>query len=84
MNGWIMAFTPKRKNVKIKIMIKRIFKVIGVAIAIVFVPYFLGMVEINKTFSTIPIYLRGIMYVCAISVTLFAIHRIVWYIKEGN
>ena len=65
-------------------MIKRTLIVIASALAIVFIPYYLGMVETHKTLSTVPIYLRGCIYICVISLLLAISHRIYWYIRDGN
>lgn len=65
-------------------MIKRTLIVIVATLALVFVPYYLGMIETHKTLSTVPIYLRGVMYLCVISISFFVAHRIYWYIRYGN
>ena len=67
-------------NKNIKAMIKRTLIVIGIGLAIVFLPSLLGLIEAHKIFSTVPIYIRGWMYIIIVSIVLAIGYRIYWYI----
>jgi len=55
-----------------------------IVIAIITVPYLLGMIQTVEIFNHIPSYPRGILYVCFLLLVLLVINVIYQFIRYGE
>jgi len=65
-------------------MIRRLFKVVAVVLVVLFVPTIIGRFETFETLSTMPHYMRGLIYILALLFTAIFIHGVYCYVRCGE